>query len=70
MTPSIPLFQTLFAGLINVRVATHSSLRAFSKRMILNPAVLPLERHSQTLRRVGPEQRIDLAIEGCINSAV
>ena len=43
---SIPLFQTLFAGLITVRVATHSSLRAFSKRMILNPAILPLERHS------------------------
>ena len=29
MTPSIPPFQALFAGLINVRVATQSSLRAF-----------------------------------------
>ena len=33
-------------GLINLRVAAHSSLRALYKRMILNPAVLPVERHS------------------------
>jgi hypothetical protein len=45
MTSGIPLFGSDHR-LINLRVATHSSLRALYKRMILNPAVLPLERHS------------------------